>query len=77
MSANSLTKETELRLAEFFNKSIDPKTMAKIIRQLNHIIALGVMRESETLKLDVTKIQDSYYWLNKLAEVLDPYLEEE
>lgn len=77
MTTEGLTKETEIRLAEFFNNDIDPQSMAKTIRQLNHIIGLAVMRESETLKLDMDKVQDSFYWLNKLAEVLNPYLDVE
>lgn len=77
MTTEGLTKETEIRLAEFFNNNIDPKNMAKTIRQLNHIIGLAVMRESQTLKLDMDKVQDSFYWLNELAEVLNPYLEKE
>lgn len=75
MSTNTLSKETEKNLIDFFNKSVHPKVMAKAIRQLNYIVALGVMREHETLQNNITNLENSFYWLNELAEVLDPYLD--
>jgi hypothetical protein len=77
MSTNTLSKETELRLTDFFNKSIDPITMAKTIRQVNFILALTAMRESETLQSEKTSLENGFYWLNKLAETLNPYLDAE
>lgn len=71
----NLSKETEKNLIDFFNKSVDPKVMAKAIRQLNYIVALGVMREHETLQNNITNLENSFYWLNELAEVLNPYLD--
>lgn len=75
MTTQNLSKETETRLIDFFSNKIDPKDLAKIIRNLNYIIALGVMRKDETLKIRLSKIEDGFYWLNELAEILDPYLE--
>jgi hypothetical protein len=77
MSTNTLSKETELRLTDFFNKSIDPISMAKTIRQVNYILALSLMRESETLKFEKTSLEQGFYWLNKLAKILNPYLDVE
>ena len=77
MSTNTLSKETEKNLIDFFNKSVDPKAIAKLIRQLNYIVALGVMREHETLHNNITNLENSFYWLNELAEVLNPYLDVE
>lgn len=77
MSTNTLSKETEKNLIDFFNKSVDPKAMAKLIRQLNYVVALGVMREHETLQNNITNLENGFYWLNKLAEVLNPYLDVE
>jgi len=74
-NTNSLSKETEKNLIDFFNKSVDPKAMAKLIRQLNYVVALGVMREHETLQNNITNLENSFYWLNELAEVLNPYLD--
>ena len=76
-NTNSLSKETEKNLIDFFNKSVDPKVMAKLIRQLNYVVALGVMREHETLQNNVINLENSFYWLNELAEVLNPYLDVE
>jgi hypothetical protein len=77
MNENKLSKETELRLTDFFNKSIDPKSMAKTIRQVNHTISLCLMRGCETAASEIKNIEDNFYWLNKLAEALDPYLDVE
>ena len=74
MSTNTLTRESEIRLLDFFNKTVDPKSMAKTIRQLNYIVALSVMRENETLQLQIINIENGFYWLNELAEILNPYL---
>jgi len=77
MSANTLSKEAETRLMNFFNKTIEPETMAKTLRQVNYILALGVMREHETLQNEITNLENGYYWLNELAEILNPYLDKE
>ncbi|WP_316635587.1 hypothetical protein [uncultured Flavobacterium sp.] len=74
-NTDTLSKETEKRLIDFFNKTVEPKVMAKTIRQLNYIIALGIMRRHETLQSEISNIENSFFWLNELAEVLHPYLE--
>lgn len=75
MSTNNLSQEAEIRLTNFFNSTIDPIEMAKAIRQVNYILALGVLREHETLKNEASSLENSFYWLNQLAEVLNPYLD--
>ncbi|CAA9195940.1 hypothetical protein [Flavobacterium collinsii] len=75
MSTNTFNKETELRLADFFSNSIDPETMAKTIRQVNYALALSVMQEHESLQSERTNLQNGFYWLNQLAEILNPYLD--
>ncbi|KUJ60737.1 hypothetical protein AR687_17080 [Flavobacteriaceae bacterium CRH] len=75
MSTNTLSKEDEIRLINFFNKTIDIKDMAKIIRKTNYILSLGVMREHETLQNEIVNLENGFYWLNELAEVLNPYLD--
>ncbi|MDL2142692.1 hypothetical protein QQY79_09180 [Flavobacterium tructae] len=77
MKTNTLSKEAETRLIDFFNHTIDPTEMAKAIRQANHILALGVIREHENLEKERTSLENSFYWLNELAEILNPYLCEE
>jgi len=75
MNKNHLPKEIETRLKVFFIDVIDPKDMAKLIRQVNHLLSLCVMRGCETVESEVKNIEDNFYWLNKLAEALDPYLD--
>jgi hypothetical protein len=59
----------------FFNDRIEPEEMAKTLRQVNFTLALGVMSEHEELQNEITKLRDSFYWLNELAETLNPYLD--
>lgn len=77
MSANHFSEEVEVKLRDFFNSTIDPQDMAKIIRKVNYALSLCSMRGNETLESELNNIQDSFYWLNRLAEVLDPYLDAE
>jgi hypothetical protein len=75
MKTNTLSKEAETRLMNFFNHTIDPKDMAKAIRQANYLLTLGIMREDKMLKNEVVNLENSFYWLNELAEILNPYLD--
>lgn len=77
MSTNNLSKEAEIRLMNFFNNTIDPQEMAKYLRQVNYVLALGALRQHETLQNEMDNLQNSFYWLNELAEVLNPYLDVE
>lgn len=51
--------------------------MAKALRQANYILALGIIRNDETLQQETIKLENSFYWLNELAEILNPYLDVE
>lgn len=75
MSTKNLSKEAETRLLNFFNNTIEPETLAKTIRQVNYLLALEVMRKNETLQNEIINIENSFYWLNELAEILNPYLD--
>jgi hypothetical protein len=75
MTTENFSKETETRLMEFFNNAIDPKDMAKSIRQVNYVLSLCAMKGSETVLFGLDNVEDNFYWLNQLAEVLDPYLD--
>ncbi|MBE8723504.1 hypothetical protein [Flavobacterium hungaricum] len=75
MSINNISKETENRLLNFFNNRIEPEELAKTLRQVNFTLSLGVMSKNETLQSEMTKLRDGLYWLNALAETLNPYLE--
>lgn len=71
---NSSSEELETKLKNFFN-DIDPKEMAKIMRKVNYALSLCFMRECETLESELPNIDDHFYWLNRLAEALDPYFD--
>ncbi len=75
MNTNTLSKEEETRLLDFFNKSVDPKNMAKTIRQVNYMLSLSLMRECEVLEIDKKNLENGFFWLNELAEILNPYLD--
>ncbi|MFH6955762.1 hypothetical protein ACHRV1_00020 [Flavobacterium aquidurense] len=75
MSIENYSKEVEARLKDFFIDVMDPKDVAKAIRQVNYVLSLAVMRECETVESEIKNIEDNFYWLNKLAEALDPYLD--
>jgi hypothetical protein len=72
----SLSKETETRLIDFFTNNINPKDMAKTIRQINYILSLQVMKDFENIA-GKNSIECNFYCMNRLAEVLDPYLDAE
>lgn len=75
ITTESVSNEIQTRLNNLFTDDIDCKEMAKIIREVNHALSLCVMRRCETIESEIKNIDDNFYWLNKLAEVLDPYLE--
>ncbi|MFH6998205.1 hypothetical protein ACHRVZ_09755 [Flavobacterium sp. FlaQc-57] len=77
MGKKHFSKEVEIRLIDFFINTIDSDEMARAIRQVNYILSLAVMRECETVESEIKNIEDNFYWLNKLAEALDPYLDVE
>ncbi|OMQ08468.1 hypothetical protein [[Flexibacter] sp. ATCC 35103] len=77
MSTENHLKEVEARLRDFFITVIDSKDLARKIRQVNYVLALSLMRGCETVESEANNIEDNFYWLNKLAEVLDPYLDVE
>jgi hypothetical protein len=38
------------------------------------LLILSVMKECKTLQLGKTTLKNGFYWLNELAEILNPYL---
>ena len=75
MTTGRFSDVVETRLNVFFTDNIDCKEMAKLIREVNNVLSLSVMRGCETIESEIKNIDDNFYWLNKLAEILDPYLE--
>lgn len=63
------------KLIEFFEKAIAPEVMAKMIRRINYILTLTVIRNEETKNpINPEWVDDGFYFLNELAEILDPNL---
>ena len=77
MGKKHFSKEVEIRLKDFFTNTIDSDEMARAIRQVNYILSLSAIRGCETVETEFNNLEDNFYWLNKLAEVLDPYLDVE
>lgn len=77
MTTQNLSKDVETRLKYFFIDVIEPKDIAKMIRQVNYTLSLCSMRGCETMESEIKNIDDNFYWLNRLAEILDPYLDVE
>ncbi len=75
MATENLSKEVEIRIKDFLIDVMDPQDLAKAIRKVNYVLTLAVMRECETIECEIKNIEDNFYWLNKFAEVLDPYLD--
>lgn len=67
MATETLSRETETRLIEFFTKTIDPEEMAKTIRQVNYVLSLCAIRGCETVETEFNNLEDNFYWMNKLA----------
>ena len=77
MNANDTVKSgyTNEKLIEFFEKGISPDEMAKNIRRLNYSLSLTVIRNDDNNNpLDKDWLDGGFFWLNELAEILDPYL---
>mgnify|MGYP003693144975 FL=1 len=63
-------------LLKFFTETVDTKTMAQSLRRATYLIALSYIRAEETVNpMNKEWTDDSFYFLNELAEVLDPVLE--
>ena len=77
MNANTLSKEAETRLQHFFNEKIAAEDMAKIIRQVNYLLSLNLMKENETFQNGKINLEENFFWLNELAEILNLYLNQE
>ena len=75
MIIDRFSNEVKTRLNDFFTDNIDCKEMAKLIREVNNALSLSVMRRCETIESEIKNVDDNFYWLNKLAEALDPYLD--
>ena len=65
------------KLTAFFTAQVDVKDFAKSLRRAAYLIALSYIRsEDNTNPMSKEWTDESYYFLNELAEVLDPVLED-
>ncbi|MFE3868715.1 hypothetical protein ACFX5E_11600 [Flavobacterium sp. LS2P90] len=63
-------------LLKFFDEMVDPSSMAKHLRRATYLIAQSYIRSAEnTNPMRQEWADDSFYFLNELAEVLEPVLE--
>jgi hypothetical protein len=60
MSTKTLSKETEIRLTNFFNQTVTPEQMAKALRQVNFVLPLSLIRENETLQQEIPNLENSF-----------------
>ena len=59
MTTESLSKEVETRLKDFFIDVIDAKDMAKTIREVNYVLSLCSMRGCETIESEIKSLKES------------------
>ena len=65
------------KLIEFFTSQVEAKSMAQSLRRAAYLIALSFIRHDDTSNcMSQEWTDDSFYFLNELAEVLDPVLED-
>ena len=78
MDSKNENQYTNNKLNKFLDKRIDEKTLAKCIRRVNYILSLSIIRNDEDKNpIDKDWAVNGFYWLNELAEVLDPVLDNE
>ena len=64
------------KLNQLLDEKIDEKTLAKYIRRVAYILSLTIIRNDENQNpIDKDWADNGFYWLNELAEVLDPVLD--
>lgn len=65
------------KLTTFFTEQVEPKQMAQSLRRAAYLIALSFIRNEDNKNcMSQEWTDDSFYFLNELAEVLDPVLED-
>lgn len=72
---NTVQQEKMIEIMEFFDRNVGLKDFAKIIRRYNNEVALTMMSDEERdYTVDKKRINEGFYWLNELAEIIDPNL---
>lgn len=70
-SENNTT--TTERLTSFLTQH-NAKSVAKILRRLNYVIVTDVLSNSESGE-KIEWANTGFYWINEIAEILDPMLD--
>jgi len=75
MTTEILNTEQQEKLMTFFNEKLDPQEFAKIIRRYNYEMSLMMIRNNESDNvINKQWVDDGFYWLNELVEIVDPNL---
>lgn len=69
-----MSSKESIEIQEFFNKEIDPKSFAKHLRRLNHVLLTYALEDENARFRDW--INDGSFWLNHFAETIEPVLED-
>ena len=69
--------KTDIKVLQFFENTTTPKDMARMIRRVNHILSLTILRnKNDDNPINPVWVEEGYYFLNEFAETLDPILED-
>jgi hypothetical protein len=72
------TGYTNHKLNELLDTVISEKSLATHLRRINYILSLTIMRIDETKNpINTEWAEKGFFWINELAEILDPVLEKE
>ncbi|TDE01521.1 hypothetical protein [Flavobacterium sandaracinum] len=69
---------TNPKLNDFLDTVISEQSLATHLRRINYILSLTIMRLDETKNpINPEWAENGFFWINELAEILDPVLEKE
>lgn len=66
------------KVKEFFDKEIEASQFAKMMRRYNQAVVnfyLEMETRGQQGQFDLFVMKDGFYWLNELAELIDPQLD--
>ena len=75
MEANNKLGES---LDDFLNKWVGPKEMAKYLRRANYIMNMEYVKSNkDEFSASDKELEECFYYINQLAEKIDPYFDKE
>ncbi|MPL87596.1 hypothetical protein SDC9_33597 [bioreactor metagenome] len=66
------------KVKEFFDKEIEAPQFARMMRRYNQAVVnfyLEMETKGQQGQFDLFIMKDGFYWLNELAELIDPQLD--